>query len=114
LKGLSKTEIGGFGVVIMDELRDKHPEKFNESGGMDWKWFESEIRPANFIYIRNDKNSLSFTLQKGAVEDVGVNGCDVSALIHSAKLIIGGSSPCREYSLAVTKLEEALHWLGAK
>ena len=58
-------EIGGFSVVIMDELRNKFPEKFNESGGMDYKWFESEIRPNNFIYVRQDVNSISFTLQKG-------------------------------------------------
>ncbi len=68
LKGV--TEIGGFPVVIIDELREKYPEKFNESGSMDYKWFEKEIRPFRFIYIRNDVNSISFTLQSAPVSDV--------------------------------------------
>jgi hypothetical protein len=68
LKGV--TEIGGFPVIVMDELREKFPHKFNESGSMDYKWFEEEIRPNHFIYIRHDKNSISFTLQSAPVSDV--------------------------------------------
>lgn len=33
LKGTK--EIGGFKVIVMDELRKQYPEKFNESGAMD-------------------------------------------------------------------------------
>ncbi len=115
LKGV--TEIGGFGVVVMDELREKYPERFNESGAMDYGWFEKDIRPTNFIYVRNDKNSLSFTLQNGPVKEVGVNGCQVDTIIETAKVILSGLNkqfPCRENSLAITKLEEALHWLQAR
>lgn len=111
------TEIGGFAVVVMDELRAKHPEKFNESGAMDYAWFEKEIRPASFIYVRNDVNSISFTIQNGPIKESGVNGCQVDTLIHAAKIIIEGLNakyPCRENSLAVTKLEEALHWIDAR
>ena len=106
--------IDGFDVVVMDTLREKYPEKFNESGAMDYKWFESEIRPSKFVYLRHDKNSISFTIQNGPVKEVGVNGCQVNTLIETAKLIIEGLNkkfPCRENSLAVTKLEEALMWL---
>jgi hypothetical protein len=115
LKGVSF--LGGFDVVVMDDLREKYPEKFNPSGAMDWQWFESEIRPKNFIYVRHDKNSLSFTLQNGPIKEVGVNGCQVDTLIHAAKTIIQGLNnkfPCRENSLAITKLEEAIHWLDAR
>lgn len=107
-------ELGGFNVVVMDELRDKHPEKFNESGSMNYEWFEKEIRPSNFIYVRKDKNSISFTIQNGPIKEVGVNGCQVDALIHAAKEIISGLNskfPCRYNSIAITKLEEALHRL---
>lgn len=62
------TEIGGFKVVVMDELREKYPEKFNESGAMDWQWFEKDIRPNHFIYVRHDKNSVSFTIQDGPIK----------------------------------------------
>ncbi len=109
------TEVGGFGVVVMDELRAKHPEKFNESGGMDYGWFEKDIRPTNFIYVRNDKNSLSFTIQNGPIKEVGVNGCQVDTVIETAKVILEGLNkkfPCRENSVAITKLDEALQWLA--
>lgn len=112
LKGITK--IGDFDVVVMDELREKYPEKFNESGAMDWQWFESEIRPKHFIYVRHDKNSLSFTIQNGPIKLAGVNGCQVDTLIAAAKVMIEGlnkQNPCRENALAVTKLDEALHWL---
>jgi hypothetical protein len=111
------TELGGFGVVVMDELREKYPERFNESGAMDYGWFEKDIRPTNFIYIRHDKNSISFTIQNGPIKEVGVNGCQVDTVIEAAKAIIEGLNtkfPCRENSLAVTKLDEALHWLSAR
>ena len=115
LAGIKK--LGGFDVVVMDELRAKHPEKFNDSGAMDYKWFESEIRPFNFVYVRNDVNSISFTIQNGPIKENGVNGCQVDTLIHAAKIIIDGLNkkfPCRENSLAITKLEEALHWIEAR
>lgn len=115
LKGLKA--VGGFDVVVMDELREKYPEKFNATGAMDYQWFESEIRPTNHVYIRHDKNSLSFTLQNGPIQEAGVNGCQVDTLIHAARVIIDGLNkkyPCRENSLAVTKLDEALHWLEAR
>lgn len=106
--------IGGFKVICMDELREKYPEKFNESGAMDYKWFEKEIRPYNFIYVRHDVNSISFTLQNKPIKEVGVNGCQVETLIHAAKLMVEGLNqkvPCRENSVAITKLDEALMWL---
>lgn len=110
------TEIGGFAVVVIDELRVKYPEKFNESGAMDYKWFDADVRPHNFVYVRNDVNSISFTIQNGPIKEFGVNGCQVDALIHAAKIIIEGLNakfPCRENSLAITKLEEAIMWIDA-
>ena len=107
-------KIGDFNIVNMDKLRVDNPEKFNESGGMDYKWFESEIRPNNFIYVRNDVNSLSFTIQNGPIKENGVNGCQVDDVIRTVKTIIEGLNnkfPCRENSIAITKLDEALMWL---
>lgn len=108
------TEVDGFKVVVMDQLREQFPEKFNESGAMDYKWFEAAVRPNNFIYIRHDVNSVSFTIQNGPVKEAGVNGCQVDQLIHVAKLMIEGLNknfPCRENAVAITKLDEALMWL---
>jgi hypothetical protein len=111
LKGIDL--IGGFKVVVMDELREKYPEKFNESGAMDYKWFEEEIRPSNFIYVRHDKNSISFTIQNGPIKENGVNGCQVDTLIEAAKIIIEGLNknfPCIENEMMLHRLGEALDW----
>ena len=53
-------------VVIMDDLRNQYPEKFNESGQMDYKWFESDIRPNYDVFVRKDKMSVThqFTEQE--------------------------------------------------
>lgn len=115
LKGLTK--VGQHNVVVMDELREKYPDKFNESGSMDYKWFEKDIRPNNFIYVRHDVNSVSFTIQNGPIKKVGVNGCQVDDMIVVAKTIIEGlnqKSPCRENAVAIIKLDEALMWLEAR
>lgn len=112
LKGVS--ELGGFKVVVMDELREKYPNRFTETGAMDHKWFEETIRPNNFIYVRHDKNSLAFTIQNGPVKENGLNGCQVDTVIEAAKVMLEGLNkqfPCRENSAAITKLDEALHWL---
>jgi hypothetical protein len=112
LKGVES--IGGFDVVVMDELKEKYPKKFNESGAMDYGWFEKEIRPHNFIYLRHDKNSISFTIQNGPIKENGVNGCQVDTIIEAARMVIHGLTqkfPCRENALALTKLDEALLWL---
>jgi len=68
LKGV--TEIGGFPVLTMDELREKFPDKFNESGSMDYEWFEKDIRPNYFVYVIHGVNSITFTLQSAPVNDV--------------------------------------------
>lgn len=110
-------KFGDFNIVIMDDLREKFPDKFVETGAMDYKWFEKEIRPFNFVYIRKDVNSISFTLQKGPVKEVGVNGCQVDTIVEAAKVLIEGLNkefPCRENSIAITKLEEAMMWLNKR
>ena len=115
LKDVKK--LGQFDVVVMDELREKYPEKFNESGAMDYKWFEADIRPHNFVYVRHDVNSISFTIQNGPVKENGVNGCQVDTIVEAAKKIIEGLNtkfPCRENSMAITKLDECLMWLDKR
>lgn len=108
------TKIGNFDVIHMDDLKEKFPEKFNESGAMDYKWFEKEIRPTNFIYIRHDVNSISFTIQNGPIKEVGVIGCQVDELILTALLIIKGLNekfPDRNNVKAMSCLYEACAWL---
>lgn len=115
LKGVNK--IGEYDVVVMDDLRAKHPEKFTETGAMDHKWFEADIRPHNFIYVRNDKNSLAFTLQNGPIKEVGVNGCQVDTIIEAAKKMLEGLNakfPCSENDGAIHCLNTALDCLALR
>lgn len=84
---------------------------------MDYKWFEADIRPHHFVYVRHDVNSLSFTLQNGPIKEHGVNGCQVNEIVAAAKIIIEGLNakfPCRENAMAITNLDECLMWLDKR
>lgn len=109
LKGVKV--IDGFKVVVMDDLKKTNPEMFNNNTGqMDYKLFEEKIRPNNFIYVRHDVNSISFTLQNGPVKENGVNGCQVDTLIEVAKIMIkelNKKFPCWENEDALDGLETA-------
>lgn len=115
LKGVGS--IGGFKVVDMNAIRESRPDMFRPDGSMIYHLFDTEIRPFNFIYVRHDVNSISFNLQRGPVKVAGVNGCQVDTVIEAVKVILEGfnkTHPCRENACAITKLDEALHWLQAR
>lgn len=99
LKGVN--EIGEFYVI-----RGK-PE------GITWDEFDV-LREDFPIHITDDKNLISFKIQNGAIKENGVNGCQVDTIIEAAMLMLMGLNekfPCRENSMAITKLDEALLWL---
>ena len=114
-KSLPK-KMAGSNVIIMDDIKKTHPELFppHLNGQMDSKVFEKDFRRQNPIQLRVDKGSISFTLQTGPIKEVGVNGCQIDALIEMAREIIAYFNkqyPCRENSLVLTKLDEAMMWL---
>jgi hypothetical protein len=115
LAELKKVSCGGE-VLVMDKLREDFPSKFNESGAMDYKWFESEVRPKFKVYIRNDVGSIAFTMMTKPASEGG-KGCQFTDLIevalHQLKYF-NGVFPCRENSITITKLEEALMWQKAR
>lgn len=55
------------------------------------------------------------TFQKGPIKETKSNGCFIEDLIaiciDRLEGFQSGDFPCRENALALTKLEEALHWL---
>ena len=111
MKGVK--EINGEKIIVMDELREQFPERFTDTGAMDHKWFEETIRPNAFIYVRHDKNSLAFTIQNGPIKEVGKNGCQVEDIIAVSKHMVeelNKKLPCRENSMIITKLDEAIMW----
>ena len=115
LNGVKK--IDGFDVIVMDKLREKYPEKFNESGAMDYAWFEKDIRPKNFIYVRQDKNSLAFTIQNGPVGENGVNGCQVDTVIKTAQVMLEGLNsqfPSHYNAAAISALQFAYNLMKSR
>ena len=110
LKGVK--EIDGNKVIVMDELKDLYPEKFNESGQMDYKWFESEIRPNYNIYIWHDVDSLTFNMMTAPVSERG-SGCQLTALMHTSLIMLkylNNKIPCEENIETIIALEDALRW----
>lgn len=109
-------KIGDFNLLNMKELKLRHPDKFGESGQMDWKFFEKEIRPYNFIHYRPDKNSLSFTIHNPEKEDgEGFNGCTVDCLGEALVMIlkaINGFISETHTTEAIKKFEEGLKLLN--
>jgi hypothetical protein len=88
LKGVEK--IGGF-KVSHDPVTDYAPD----------------------IAIFHDSNVIAFNMQDGPIKESGVNGCQVDTLIEAAKLLLerfNKQIPCRETSMMITKLDEALMW----
>jgi hypothetical protein len=56
---------------------------------------------------------VTFILQDGPVKEVGVNGVQIDGVVEWARDVIAGFNerfPCRENSLIITKLDEALLW----
>jgi len=107
-------EINGKVICVMDDLRKEYPEKFNESGAMDYKWFESEIRPNFNIFLRHDVDSLSFNMLTKPVSEGGdLKKCQLTELITTGLIMLqylNAKFPCRENAITITKLEEALMW----
>ena len=64
-----------------------------------------------------DKTLFSkVSFQNGPIQESGVNGCHqedlIAIVIDRLQSFQSGDYSCRENALAITKLEEALHWLN--
>jgi hypothetical protein len=68
-----------------------------------------EYKP--FITITDE--SVTFIGQGGPIKEVGINGCQIDDIIEFAKDVLevfNKRVPCRETSMMITKLDEALLW----
>lgn len=64
-------------------------------------------------YIIINDGSVTFIGQGGPIKEVGVNGCQIDDIIEFAKdvlTVFNQRVPCRETSMMITKLDEALLW----
>jgi len=104
--------IDGFEVCDLDAMKNDHSFK-DPDGGFDWVKYD-EHRKKSPIAIAHGINTISFRIQQGPIKEHGMNGCQVDTMIKSSLLIIqklNEEFPCRENSIAITKLQEALMWL---
>ncbi len=68
-------------------------------------------------YITVDKNRVYVTIQDGPICLVGINGVQVTDMLEFVKEVyksLNSAYPCRENSLTITKIEEAIHWQDAR
>jgi hypothetical protein len=90
---------------------------------MDADLFEPNLRAypyedcGDHPYIRVNERAVTFVGQRGPIQEHGVNGCKIDDMLTFALGVLvtfNKKFPCRENSLAITKLEECLHWLDAR
>jgi hypothetical protein len=68
-------------------------------------------------YIVVTPESVNFQGQRGPVKEFGVNGCQIDDVLTFALGTLQAMNkkfPCRENSIAITKLQECLHWLNER
>ena len=71
------------------------------------------IEETGWPQVHGQTYSVKFTIQSGPIKEFGVNGCQIDDVIEWAKTKIeefNKAFPCRENSLIITKLDEALLW----
>ena len=85
------------------------------------KYANSEKHP--FIKINETEDTkgipptVSFTIQSDPIKEVGVNGIQAVDMLEYIKCLfesLNETFPCRENSLTITKIEEAIHWQEAR
>ena len=76
-----------------------------------------------FIKIENEEDVfgvspiVSFELQSDPIGEVGVNGVQVLDMLKYVKYLfesLNEAFPCRENTLTITKIDEAIHWQDAR
>jgi len=79
--------------------------------------------PTTFIKIENAEDIVgvapvvSFTIQSDPISMVGVNGVQALDILKYCKCLfesLNEAFPCRENSISITKMEEAIHWQDAR
>lgn len=70
------------------------------------------------VDVDGSENGLDVIFQNGPIAEVGVNGVTQEVLlaivVDRLRSFQAGPYACRENALALTKCEEALHWLRAR
>ena len=74
------------------------------------------LEKRKYVKVEEGKK-ITFNIQDGPIREVGSNGCQIETLGMVWLEILKGLNknyPCRENSLTITKIEEALMWQEAR
>ena len=72
--------------------------------------FDSALK-SDYILIDHIENMISFKIQKGPIKEVGTNGCQIDAILHTYREILVGLNekyPCSENKLTIAHLDKAI------
>jgi len=78
---------------------------------------EPFIQLENVEDIKGIAPIVKFTIQSDPVKEVGINGVQALDMLIYVKCLfesLNEAFPCRENSLTITKIEEAIHWQHAR
>lgn len=80
--------------------------------------YEVRQTPLEGATISENEIYAKVNFQKGPIKENGVNGCYnedlIAIVIDRLQCLNQGDFACRENSIAITKLEEALLWLNKR
>jgi hypothetical protein len=79
-----------------------------------FKYLKKYFKGNSFVKVDVEKSTIAFTIQDGPIREVGVNGTQIDEIGKAWLKLIEyfnmGEARCRENSLSITKIEEALMW----
>lgn len=80
--------------------------------------YEVRQTPLEGATISENEIYAKVNFQKGPIKENGVNGCHnedlIAIVIDRLQCLNQGDFACRENSIAITKLEEAMMWLNKR
>ena len=104
MRQLTSHKVNGLNDALVIEVRDEPGQ-----GNAHHKYCTTYFVPGG------DAEEQYINFQNGPIAEVGVNGTSNEALLaiveDRLKCFQSGPYSCRENSLALTKIQEAMHWL---
>ena len=100
------------GITVMDEPGSGGANHLYKITGME------DSNPADKFLPVGTPTEINILFQNGPINEVGVNGLThevlLAILIDRMRSFQAGPFACRENALALTKMEEAQHWLHSR
>lgn len=97
-----------------------YTEVFSEDAKTFNSYHQYEVRqiPSEGATISEKEIYAKIKFQEGPIKEYGINGCHnedlIAIVIDRLQNFQESSFACRENAIAITKLEEALLWLGKR